>query len=121
MLETILSGFCDKFEIYGKFESLFGFNHNNLNSPGYFVNCRTISPQANCLRTEMNISVSKLKCYNRHMWQFNDVNEAELCNELANFDWDAEVFSTSYDINDIYSCWFKHFHNIVKTELFQTR
>lgn len=47
----------------------------------------------------------------------NDVNEAELCNELANFDLDAEVFSNSYDIDDIYSCWFKQFHDIVKTKI----
>ena len=40
-----------------------------------------------------------------------------MCNELAHFDWDAEVFSNLYDINAIYSCWFKHFHDIVKTKI----
>lgn len=40
-----------------------------------------------------------------------------MCNELANFDLDAEVFSNSYDIDDIYSCWFKQFHDIVKTKI----
>ena len=91
------------------------------NCPGYFVNCGTLSPPANCdhslIFARLNISVSKPKCYNRRIWQFNDVNEAELCNELAHFDWDAEVFRNLYDINAIYSCWFKHFHDIVKTKI----
>ena len=91
------------------------------NCPGYFVNCGTLSPPANCdyslIFARLNISVSKPKCYNRRIWQFNDVNEAELCNELAHFDWDAEVFSNLYDINAIYCCWFKHFHDIVKTKI----
>lgn len=87
----------------------FGFNHNKC--LGYFVNCVTLDPPENCdhslIFAHLNNSVLKLKCYNRRTRQFNhvnDVNEAELCNELTNFDLDAEVFSNSYDINDIYSC-----------------
>ena len=91
------------------------------NCPGYFVNCRTLSPPANCdyslIFARLNISVSKPKRYNQRTWQFYDVNEEELCNELANFHWDKEVFSNSYDIDDIYSCWFKHSHDIVKTKI----
>ena len=92
------------------------------NCPGYFVNCRTLSPPANCdhslISARLNISVSKLKCYNRRTWQFYDVNGEELCNELANFHWDEEVFtSDSYDIDDIYSCWLKHSQDILKMKI----
>lgn len=95
-----------------------------MNYLGYFVNCVTLSPPENCdhslIFARLNNSVLKLKCYNRRIRQFNHVNdvyEAVLCNELANFDLNAEVFSNSYDINDIYSCWFKQFHDIVKTKI----
>lgn len=40
-----------------------------------------------------------------------------MCNELVYFDWDVEVFSNLYDINVIYSCWFKYFYDIVKMKI----
>ena len=91
------------------------------NCPRYFINCGTLSPPATCdhslIFARLNISVSRPKCHNQRIWQFNDVNEAELCNELANFGWNPEIFSNLYDINVIYSCWFNHIHDTVKTKI----
>lgn len=61
------------------------------NCPGYFVNFGTLSPPANCDHSLIfaSLNILKPKCYQRCIWQFNVVNEVELCDELANFDWNA--------------------------------
>ena len=69
------------------------------NGPGYFVNSGTLSPPANCdhslIFADLNIALSKPKCYKRFIWMFNRLSEAgikKLYSDPSNIDWDEKKF-----------------------------
>ena len=69
------------------------------NGPGYFVNSGTLSPPANCdhslIFADLNIALSKPKCYKRFIWMFNRSSEADikkLFSDLSKIDWDENFF-----------------------------
>jgi hypothetical protein len=88
------------------------------NCPGYFVHTGTLSPPSNCdhslIFAKMSITFTKQKCYKRFVWDFNNVNESDLCNALVTANLD--VLTSHYnDINSIYENWFTCFYNIIES------
>ena len=88
------------------------------NCPGYFVHTGTLI--TNCdhslIFAKLSISFIKQKCYKRFVWDFNSVNESELCNALvaANLD---ECISQYNDTNSLYENWFACFYNIIESHI----
>ena len=93
------------------------------NSTGYFVNSGTLSPPVNCdhslIFADLNIALSKPKCYKRFNWMFNRLSEAdikELYSDLSNIDWDEKVFYLS-DVNKAYEDWFAIFRKVIHANI----
>ena len=93
------------------------------NGPGYFVNSGTLSPPANCdhsiISADLNITLSKPKCYKRFIWMFNRLSEADikkLYSDLSNIDWDKKVFYFS-DVNKACEDWFAIFRKVIHANI----
>ena len=77
----------------------------------------TLSPPSNCdhsvIFASMNLITHRSRSYKRQVWNFNNVNSADLNCELSQMDWFSLCENTN-DIDETYSCWYSHFRSIIE-------
>ena len=82
-----------------------------------FLNTGTLSSPQNCdhsiIYGEMTISIHKLHCFQRDVWDFNNVDIVNLNRELQQVDWSEFLLSAS-DIDVIYDKWYRCFRQIIE-------
>ncbi|XP_015779033.1 PREDICTED: uncharacterized protein LOC107356917 [Acropora digitifera] len=61
----------------------------------------------------MNLITHRSRSYKRQVWNFNNVNSADLNCELSQMDWFSLCENTN-DIDETYSCWYSHFRSIIE-------
>ena len=87
------------------------------NSPERFSASGTLSPPSNCdhsvIFASMNLFTHRSRSYKRQVWNFNNVNSADLNCELSQMDWFSLCDNTN-DIDETYSCWYSHFRSIIE-------
>ena len=87
------------------------------NCSNNFLNTGTLSSPQNCdhsiIYGEMNISIRKLHCFQRDVWNFNNVDIANLNRELQQVDWSEFLLSAS-DIDVIYDKWYRCLRQIIE-------
>ena len=86
------------------------------NCPERFSASGTLSPPSNCdhsvIFASMNLITHRSRSYKRQVWNFNNVNSADLNCELSQLDWFSLCGNTN-DIDETYSCWYSHFRSII--------
>ena len=87
------------------------------NSPERFSASGTLSPASNCdhsvIFASMNLFTHRSRSHKRQVWNFNNVNSADLNCELSQMDWFSLCDNTN-DIDETYSCWYSHFRSIIE-------
>ena len=87
------------------------------NCPERFSASGTLSPPSNCdhsvIFASMNLITHRSRSYKRQVWNFNNVNSADLNCELSQMDWFSLCDNTN-DIDETYSCWYSHFRSIIE-------
>ena len=87
------------------------------NCPECFSASGTLSPPSNCdhsvIFASMNLITHRSRSYKRQVWNFNNVNSADLNCELSQMDWFSLCENTN-DIDETYSCWYSHFRSIIE-------
>ena len=87
------------------------------NCPERFSASGTLSPPSNCdhsvIFVSMNLITHRSRSYKRQVWNFNNVNSADLNCELSQMDWFSLCENTN-DIDETYSCWYSHFRSIIE-------
>ena len=87
------------------------------NCPERFSASGTLSPPSNCdhsvIFASMNLITHRSRSYKRQVWNFNNVNSADLNCELSQMDWFSLCENTN-DIDETYSCWYSHFRSIIE-------
>ena len=87
------------------------------NCPERFSASGTLSPPSNCdhsvIFASMNLITHRSQSYKRQVWNFNNVNSADLNCELSQMDWSSLCENTN-DIDETYSCWYSHFRSIIE-------
>lgn len=88
------------------------------NVPDYFIYTSTLSPPYNCDHSvvlgKMRIPIYKAKAFSRTIWDFRNINSDALNLALINSLNDEIIFSDNYDIDQIYSVWFRRFMSVVE-------
>ena len=87
------------------------------NCPERFSASGTLSPPSNCdhsvIFASMNLITHRSRSYKRQVWNFNNVNSADLNCELSQMDWFSLCENTN-DIDETYSCWYSLFRSIIE-------
>ena len=87
------------------------------NCPERFSASGTLSPPSNCdhsvIFASMNLITHRSRSYKRQVWNFNNVNSADLNCELSQMDWFSLCENTN-DIDETYSRWYSHFRSIIE-------
>ena len=111
-------------EVGGKLYSFLESNNSSTildlvitNCPERFSASGTLSPPSNCdhsvIFASMNLITHRSRSYKRQVWNFNNVNSADLNCELSQMDWFSLCDNTN-DIDETYSCWYSHFRSIIE-------